>query len=61
MTASVTGCSTWIRPFSSRKKNSLPVEHELGGACSDVADRAREAHGGVAQPVAQARIEAGRR
>ena len=24
VTSSVTGCSTWIRPFSSRKKNSCP-------------------------------------
>ena len=24
MTASVTGCSTWMRPFSSRKKKALP-------------------------------------
>ena len=49
MTASVTGCSTWIRPFSSRKKNSRSSSDELGRARADVADRAREADRGVAQ------------
>ena len=47
-TSSVTGCSTWMRALSSRKKNSRPVEHELGRAGALVADRARERDGGVA-------------
>ena len=61
MTASVTGCSTWIRPFSSRKKNSRSSSDELGRARADVADRAREADRGVAQLRAQGRVETGRR
>ena len=55
MTSSVTGCSTWMRPFSSRKKNSPPVEHELGRAEAAVADRAGERDGRVAHPRRAAR------
>ena len=60
LTASVTGCSTWMRPFSSRKKNR-GLEHELRGAGADVADRAREAHRGVAHLRAQVGVERRRR
>ena len=41
MTASVTGCSTWIRAFSSRKKNSRPETMNSAVPALPVADRGR--------------------
>ena len=62
MTSSVTVCSTWIRGFISMK-TWLParVEQELDGAGVEVADLAGEAHGVGADPVAELRVEVGRR
>ena len=57
MTASVTGCSTWMRPFSSRKKNCVAVEDELDRPGAAVADRAPEGDRGL---VERRRVERGR-
>ena len=48
MTASVTGCSTWMRPFSSRKKNASPSSTNSAVPALAVADRARERDRGLA-------------
>ncbi len=59
VTASVTGCSTCRRVFTSRKKNSpvVVVEQELDGAGGAVAERAREAQRGVAHRLAQRGVD----
>ena len=63
MTASVTGCSTWIRQLTSRKKNSpvVGVDDELDRAEVAVADRAGEATAASSERVARARRQRRRR
>ena len=54
MTSSVTGCSTWMRPFSSRKKKSRPSRTNSAVPGAPVADRAREGDRRLAHPRAAA-------
>ena len=61
VTASVTGCSTWIRPFSSRKKHLVAVDEELGRSGALVSDRAANATARGREPRAPFGREAGRR
>ena len=57
VTASVTGCSTWMRPFSSRKKNSRPSTTNSAVPARAIADRAREADRSVAHLRAQVGVQ----
>ena len=46
--SSVTGCSTWMRVFISRKKTPRGSEKELDRSCSDVVDGFRCCNSGLA-------------
>ena len=61
VTSSVTGCSTWMRAFISRKYQ-LPsgCEQELRRAGADVADRVGEAERGCAELAAELAADARR-
>jgi hypothetical protein len=55
LTISVIVCSTWMRVFISRKKNSSPETSVSIVPDAVVGDRARGAHAGRAEPLAQTR------
>ena len=57
MTSSVTGCSTWMRPFSSRNQKSRPSSMNSAVPGAAVADRARERDRRLAHPRAQLGVE----
>ena len=62
VTASVTGCSTWRRAFSSRNcQVPSAAEQELDGAGAGVAGRAGERDGRVAERRAQLGVDRRRR
>ena len=57
MTASVTGCSTWMRAVQLEEEELAAGEHELRRARADVPDRAREGHSGLGHARAEGGVE----